>query len=60
MLQNIVQAIKEDAQIKEEQNSRKRSIQKMMERVHWLEQQILDIREHHVQASQVVLQLYKT
>ena len=53
-MENILQATKEDAQIIEEQNSRKRSIQKMMERVHWLEQQILDIREHHVQVSQVV------
>lgn len=48
----LAQATKEDTQIEEEQKSRKRSIQQMMERVHWLEQQIMDIRERHVQASQ--------
>lgn len=48
-----LQALREDAQIEEEQNSRKRSIQQMIERTRWLEQQIADIRERHAQTSQV-------
>lgn len=48
----LAQATKEDAQIEEDQKSRHRSIQQMMERVRWLEQQIIDIRDLHVQASQ--------
>lgn len=48
----LAQATKDDAQLEEEQNSRQRSIQQMVNRVHWLERQIIDIRELHVQASQ--------
>ncbi|KAI5060286.1 hypothetical protein GOP47_0024706 [Adiantum capillus-veneris] len=48
----LTQATREDAQIEEEQSARKRSIEQMVKRLQWLEQQIYDIRNRHMQASQ--------
>lgn len=49
---NLSQATKERVELEEELNRRKGVIAKMVDRVHFLERQIVDIQERHIRTTQ--------